>query len=309
MTDRENYGLRGAVKSCTEERAYPNLSSSGDTRTPSPRYSYTTEYDIDGRQTESRHQNPDGSVWVQRKEYDTSGRLLKTSWGNQGGPRTDAIHSYDAQGRLLSITDTSAPDNPVRFHYDEHGSKIKTQVSRPADYRPNVARAGSPFWAADLPPNSPDGGSTTTFHDEHDRPVEAETRDSQGELISRATRTYDEQGRIVEEDVILASPEMIIPADHRTRILKESGISLEELREQLTNVMGGNGGPHSESYIYDHNGRIKQTIRRVFNEVETIEMTYNEQGDQAIEISSTKKRSETEQGAQPSGRPQYSEAH
>jgi YD repeat-containing protein len=309
MTDREKHELRGLVRSCTEERTYPDLSPSGDPRSPSPKYSFTNEYDIDGRHIESRHQNSDGSVWVERREYDTSGRLLKTTSGNEAGSSTETVHSYDSQGRLLSITNSRSPDSPVTFHYDESGRKTKMQVSRPADYRPNLAVAGSPFSAADRAPNFSDGGSATTFYDERDRAVEVETRDSQGELVSRATRTYDEQGRIVKEEAILASPEMIIPADHRARILKESGASLDELREQLTKLMGGNRGHHSESYTYDHNGRIKQMLRRIFNEIETIETSYNEHGDKASEIASIKKASETEQGTQPSGRPQYSEAH
>jgi hypothetical protein len=46
-------------------------------------------------------------------------------------------------------------------------------------------------------------------------------------------------------------------------------------------------GSDSESYSYDEQGRVKETRRRLFNQDETIETTYNEQGDVAVEITRT----------------------
>jgi YD repeat-containing protein len=234
--------------------------------------------------------------------------LLKFTSGKDGGSITETIHSYDAEGRPLSITSSNAPDNPITFRYDERGRKTKLQISRPEDYRPNVAVAGSPFQAADMrAPNLLGGGSATTKYDELDRPIEVQVRDSQEEPISRASRIYDEQGRVAEEQQILASPEAIVPAELRAKILKESGISLEELRAQLTKVMGGQAGPHSEAYSYDEAGRIERKLRRVFNEEETIQTTFNEQGDQAIEITRRKQIGEIEQSAAPVRQSEYSE--
>ena len=51
MSDRANYGLRGGVKSCTQESLFNN----------EVRFEYTTEYNSDGRVILSRSRNTDGS--------------------------------------------------------------------------------------------------------------------------------------------------------------------------------------------------------------------------------------------------------
>jgi hypothetical protein len=109
-------------------------------------------------------------------------------------------------------------------------------------------------------------------------------RNAKGEQVSRTVRVYDEQGHITEEKQILDDPLNLIPADARARILADSGASGADLREQLKKFMGGHEGANSESYSYDAQGRVKETRRRVFNQDETIETTYNERGDVAVEI-------------------------
>src|SRR6476659_568037 len=97
--------------------------------------------------------NTDGSEWVSRYSYNASGQLLKITSGNEGEPSRETVYSYDDSGRPLNIIDDYTPDNPVTFRYDQQGRKTKVQVSRPVDYRSGSAVAGSPFDAADLPPN------------------------------------------------------------------------------------------------------------------------------------------------------------
>src|SRR5215475_5558410 len=58
MSDRARSGLRGAVKSCTEENLVNEIGSE-----------YTREYDSDGLIVLSRVRNTDGSFWVTRYEY------------------------------------------------------------------------------------------------------------------------------------------------------------------------------------------------------------------------------------------------
>jgi hypothetical protein len=172
------------------------------------------------------------------------------------------------------------------------------QVSRPEDYLPNAAFSGSPFQVADAPPNLPGGGSATTVYDEHDRPTEVQVRDAQGELVSRAVCIYDAQGRVVEEKQILDNPERIIlaeilssdmPAKVRAKILDESSGIREQLREQFTELMGGQAGPFSMAYSYDAQGRVKQTRSRIYNREDTIETTYNEHGDIVEECTTSAK--------------------
>jgi hypothetical protein len=181
-------------------------------------------------------------------------------------------------------------------------------IFRPEDYRPDTAFVGSPFEIASMGPNLPRGGTTTTVFDEHDRPTEIQACDAQGELVSRAVRIYDAQGNVTEERQILDSPEKIIPSEMRSEILKSMGTSLQDLREQLTKLMGGKAGPYSIAYDYDAQGRVKHTRRGFFNQEDVIEDTYNEHGDKASKITRTTQiGSEGEQSASAANMPQYSE--
>jgi YD repeat-containing protein len=154
---------------------------------------------------------------------------------------------YDQAGRLQSIRQENRPENSTRFTYDERGRKTKIETSGPEDYRPNVAVAGSPFEVADRAPNIFGGGTATTFYDEQDRATEVQIHNAQGELINRAVRTYGADGRVAEEHQILDKPETLIPAEHRAKMMEESGLSadelIQELRAQLTKLMSGPAWP------------------------------------------------------------------
>jgi YD repeat-containing protein len=309
MSDREKAELRGPVKTCVEETNFPGATTSDGTKIPERKSWYTTEYDVDGRVMDIRTDNSDGSGWVMRYIYDASGHLLKTTTGKEGEPSQETDYSYDGQGRLLNITYSHAPDNPVTFRYDERGRKTKVQVSRPADYRPNTAVGGSPFEVADMAPNLPGGGSASTIYDEDDRPTEVQVRDAQGQLVSRAVRIYDAQGRIGEEKQILDSPERMFPAGAFDKILEASGASREELFGHITKLMGGQAGPYSIAYSYDAQGRVNQTRRQIFNQEHVIETTYNEHGDRAAEITQSRQIGTEKESTRRSGLAPYSEVH
>jgi hypothetical protein len=70
--------------------------------------------------------------------------------------------------------------------------------------------------------------------------------------------------------------------------------------------MGGHEGANAESYSYDEQGRVKQTRRRIFNQDETIQTTYNEQGDVAVEITQSLPGSNEQEQTLPA---ENSEAH
>jgi len=193
--------------------------------------------------------------------YDALGRLLKVVSGVEGKAQTETTYSYDQQGRLQTISDERRRNSPVLFRYDEHGSETKIAVSRSTDCHPNAAEGGSPFEVADRAPNLPGGGSATTTYDENDRATEVQVRDANGELVNRALRIYDAQGHIIEEKQILDNPETMIPSEARAQMLQESGLSADqlqqELRAQLTKLMAGQPGPYSLSYRYDTHGPRK----------------------------------------------------
>jgi YD repeat-containing protein len=312
MSEREQHGLRGQVKSCVQESTFSGTTDDEGKTSPEVHLAYTTEYDAAGRILSARSENSDGSQWVMRYSYDPSGRLLKIASGIEGQVTTDTTYSYDHSGKLQNISNSDRPDDPVTFRYDEHSRRTKIATSRAADYQSGIAEAGSPFETADRAPNLPGGGSATTIYDEHDRATEVQVRDASGEVVSRATRTYNAQGRVLEEKQVLDNPETIFPAETRAQILEQSGLSRDELqqelRTQLTKLMAGQSGPQSVSYGYDSHGRVSHANRRIFDMQQEIETTYNEHGDVESEITrSTRLAGETDARTPSAGLPTYSE--
>ena len=61
MSDREQRGLRGRVKSCTEESTHPGMTDADGKAYPEVHSEYTTEYDTDGRIVATRSRNTAGS--------------------------------------------------------------------------------------------------------------------------------------------------------------------------------------------------------------------------------------------------------
>jgi hypothetical protein len=118
-----------------------------------------------------------------------------------------------------------------------------------------IGVVGSPFDDADRAPNLPGGGSATTIYDEDDRAREVQLRDASGELVKRAVRTYDARGRILEEKQIWDDPVRMFSADAFAEILEKSGLSLDqlqqELRPQLAKLTAGPSGAYSVSFEYD----------------------------------------------------------
>jgi len=309
MSDRERKGLHGPVKSCTETSTHPAITDA-EGETHQYHSEHTTEYNTDGRILVTRSRNSDGSYWTTRRDYDASGRLLKVASGVEGQAFTATAYSYDQQGRLHNITPGDRPGSPAIFRYDEQGRKSKIEVSTPEDYR-NVAFGGSPFEAADRAPNLPGGGSATTLYDDHDRATEIQVRDASGELVSRALRTYDGQGRITEEKQVLEDPTAMFPSEARAKWVEESGLSAGQLRQemlaQFTKFMAGRS-LYSISHNYDTHGRVNHSTRRIFNREEEIETTYNEHGDIESEITRLTRSEEEPDSITPAPGPRsYSE--
>jgi hypothetical protein len=304
MSDRAQAGLRGPVKSSTEESAYPELTDATG-KALEVRFERTTEYDPEGRILSTRNRNSDGSQWVFRKEYSKSGQLLKTVSGTEGHAQSETLYSYDAKGRLDKMTTSNTNEPPVMFRYDENGRKTEVVSVRASDYRPNVAVGGSPFDAASVVPNLPDGGTVSTIYDEHDRATEIQVRGTNGELVNRALRTYDAQGHIIEEKQIHDNLMSMLPPEARQKMLDESGLSAEqlgqELNAQLATLMKGRTEIYTISYRYDSRGHLIHTSRRIFDQEDEIETTCNERGDVELEITrSARSEAETEhQGPEP----------
>lgn len=191
------------------------------------------------------------------------------------------------------------------FRYDEHGRKTSILTTSAADYRPNVTVAGSLFEAAGLTPNLPGGGTTTTTYDEHDRPIEVQLRGADGELVTSASRTYDAQGHVLDETQRNDNFVSQFPPETRQKILDESGLSPEQLQQemkaQLTKLLQGREEMYSISHRYDSAGRLIHVDRKIFNGEEQIDTICNEHGDKESETTlSVPPTSETAEQPEPS---------
>jgi len=284
-SERVTDGLHGSVKSCTQEITVPNIP---DPELGPHHSEHTTLYDPEGRPFMSRSRYSDSPEHTTRYDYSPSGQMLKISVGTDGNPQFETTYSYDQQGRLQEIrTDDGKP--PISFRYDQHGRKMKIQTSRPEDYRPNVATGGGPFDGLDMiAPNLPGGGTATTIYDEQDRPVEVQIRNADGELVNRGTRVYDDAGHAIEEKQILENLTAQFPAEEMAKLVEQSGLSADQLKNeieaQFAKLMGGRSDSCSVAYSYDSQGRLTHTSRKIFDHGDEIETTYNEQGDKASEV-------------------------
>jgi hypothetical protein len=325
-SDREKNGLRGPVRSCTEERTF----DFGKIVT-------TTEYDPDGRILSQRTVNADGPESVNTKSYDTEGRLLRSSWGKPGAqPASEAINSYDDKGRLLSVThrsvagDANAPitETIESYSYDESGRLVeiaargedgshstfeydrrggKTMIRTFAPKKPQdklVGFAGSPFDIAQAGHGIPDGASVTIIYNNLDVPSEVQVHDSEGHFLSRITRSYNAQGQVGEDKQVIENPEFMLramlPAEARDQL--PPGFT-----EEAKVFFRGKDGFYGTSYTYDAQNR-QTLMRRWFGPTcEEITTTYNEHGDKAEEHSTYSQpaaAAEGPPGAHPSSEPQ-----
>jgi hypothetical protein len=271
-SDRENYGLRGLVSLCVEE-AFNSLN-------PTHSMWNSVGFDREGRFVSRRARGlngPDSSVHY---VYGPSGLLMKT-FSDQEESAWEIVHTYDRLGRIEKTT--SAGVVLALYSYDSNGMTTKTQAGRSGDYKPNLSAGGSPFSIADRRPNLPDGGTATTSYDKHDRPVECKVHNSQGERISSATRTYDELGRVVEEKLVMEDPMPIFPSAVRSN-------------PDATGWMNAHAGVYSIKFFYDSANRVTRTVRQNLDQEDVVVTTYNELGDPALEITTSRPVAGSDEG-------------
>ena len=181
--------------------------------------------------------------------------------------------------RLLSITISGKEaGSKSEFHYDEQGRKTAVQHH----FDPNVKRAkaayvGSPWdGAVAIGAGVPIGGNVTTIYDGNDQPTEAEIRDAEGRLVSRIVRTYDANGRILEEKQILENPALLMARLDPDGQPHFNAAQLESLNRVMKSRFSR---PSGTTYAYDAQGRLTEmrTSNFGFDQVTTI--SYNEHGD------------------------------
>lgn len=294
-SDREKAGLRGPIRSVEEERIYPSFTASDGTAYPELKSWQKTEYGREGRiaamwtRDSSREHGMGDALHVTRYAYNAAGQLVRRTFESDGNLQCEIVFEYDDKGRLKTITNSKEPDNPIAFRYDAGGRKTKIAIQKPVplpEGTTTVSRSMENLFGDEGGAmTSWDGGSTITLYDERDRPIEVQIHDTSGALNSRAVRVYDQQGRVIEEKMMMEDPLAMIPAAQQKTILKQDGVTAQELRDQISNFLGGSE-MWSEKFSYDQQGRKITTVRNTFNHMnESTTTSYNEHGDPAKEIS------------------------
>src|SRR6266550_3104489 len=213
------------------------------------------------------------------------GRLVKTASGKLGEPGTESVYAYDEAGRLLSITNSPEKGNRTDFRYDEQGRKTTVQTFDPKTLqsRQNSMFGGSPWDAAQAGFGVSAGGNVTTIYRENDKPTEAQVHDAEGRIVSRVVRTYDANGRIMEENQIQENPALLMvdkfSAEQRVELDDKQ---LEAMNKAMKSMLSGRSGT-GKTYTYDAQGRVKEVRDRNFA-LDTVTTTgYNEHGDKSEE--------------------------
>lgn len=287
-SDCEKAGFHGPVRSVVEERTYAGSNGSDGQSIPPMKAWNQIEYDRNGRiavthwRGSSRDKGMDSSDSISTYRYNDAGQLLRIAQEQNGNLIGETIYSYDGKGRLQNILDSRDPGNPIAFHYDASGRKTKIAiVPPPKDLSGTIVAASSDYFFATegKPVNLPGGGTATTSYDERDRPTEIETRNANGEVVYRTSRTYDDGGHVLAEKQRMDDPLSLFPPADQKKIADTGKASLQDLRDEITKFIGSSE-IESVSYVYDAQGRQTQMIRTGLGHIgERIDIAYNEQGD------------------------------
>ena len=277
MSDRAEAGLHGPVRTSVQETILP------EDRT----YSSTTEYSVDGKLLTLRTIHSDGTEWSVAKTYDADGRLTRTISSSSREPGLESAYIYDGAGRLVSITNSPHEGDSIDFHFDEQGRKTATQSFDPNTLQraQKTAYAISAWEAADSGAGVPIGGSIVSIYNGHDEPAEARVLDPGGQTVTRLVRTFDANGRVVEENQERENPGLMfagIFSDEDRARLDDKG--MEALNKGANAMLSGLRGTGT-TYTYDAHGRIVESCERNFAFEKITTILYNAQGDKSEERS------------------------
>jgi len=201
MTDRDRWGLRGAVRHCRIQRTWNvrrcdtdacDTTESGDAT--------IIEFRLDGALVSEKHRNPDGSEWTSLHEHNEAGRVVYVRTESQAGPGHSRVYEYDSNGRLVSVIARSENERDrlvERHDYDAAGQRTRTlhtDLSTQSECVLSWAVEGS-----DSAYSAPGTATLITRYNTREQPTEMAFQDAAGRLLSRVEFAYDEAGCLVME--------------------------------------------------------------------------------------------------------------
>jgi hypothetical protein len=207
----------------------------------------------DGKISESRYHNSDGSIVRTSYVYDDAARLVELqSWTNDT-LQTKTLHVYDAEGRLSRTIEVAADGSrrdAETYRYDKGGRKTKVEFVATDRIRPDamfVAVVGSTQGYG-----VPGATTGTTTFDDRDFPSEAIFHDVNHAVVRRVTFTRGREGRVLSE-VVRFGDEMF--PELNGKIEKGTPEERASLDAFLATVFADQT-LISTTYSYDEKGRV-----------------------------------------------------
>ena len=185
MTDLEQVGLRGHVKTCRTERDNVHqdrhwVIETNDTFSPQ------------GRLVERRHRDPDGSSWSIICRYDEQGCLREKEQANQR-----FSYLYDSLGRLERVMSHSDEEGERVFEsmqYAADGTKTRTTYQTPLN---DTQRKTRSIAVGSMLHTSLEAVIIMAALDANDRPMRRVFYDSDNR-VNKFTYQYDDYGNWIK---------------------------------------------------------------------------------------------------------------
>lgn len=246
VTDREEAGLRGRVRTCCAEL---------DTVQPDHHWVMHTNdtFSPQGNLLERRHRNGDGSRWSIINRYDEHGRILEREHAGES-PAAQELFSYryDPLGRLDRVT----------LHSGQEGERVFESVQYAADGTRTETLYPPPLY--DTPRRTPIVGFESNLHfsmeavvvmtilDAADRPIRKVFYDGDERVIRRLAFRYDTRGLLLEEGELIGGS---IRDDFRNVYRYDA---LE--RQIVTDRQWGDLGGERRTFAYNDRGDVVQEV-------------------------------------------------
>jgi hypothetical protein len=129
----------------------------------------------------------------------------------------------------------------------------------------------------------PVGGTLTLVYDNGDKAIEAQFRDDEGRIVNRLIRTYDANGRVLEEKSIQENPELLFDDCDSTEQQPEFSDPEEEIFQTAMTLTLRGQLPSGISYTRDTQGRVIEMREGSFAFFKLTTTRYNKQGYKAGE--------------------------
>jgi len=266
MTDREQWGLRGAVQTCRVERIWgmPGDEERGDAT--------VLEFRADGLLAARRHRNPDGSTWSSIHQYDDSGRLHAVRHENGSGDADSLSYEYDSEDRLARVI--ARPHGredrlAESYEYDGEGRKKKSLHIDPEAFSPDTACSWN-IEGTDACYSAPGATTLTTSYNFEGKPAEVVFSGAGGDQpLSRVALTYDADGQLteeVQENVARPLPPALLATLNAAQREALAGFQIRRMhrydqhgrRTESRTQMGPLGGDVTTTEYNDHGDPIHQ---------------------------------------------------